>query len=149
MTENGLERARAIRERAEQVKAELKAQHDAAPEDYLRDEVRTLPAGTKTPEALVQYENYIPIAVRRAALRANFRVRGLCKSRRPHRPTRRTRGPKIDDTDLARHYYRLIEEYRLSPDEAARELARVLHQAEGIDEKSARVRLRKAVRKLG
>jgi hypothetical protein len=142
-----LVRAQRIRARAERVKAELRARHDASRRGYLSDEINPLPAGTKTPEALVQYENYIPIAVRRAALRANFLARGFAK--RPHRRNGRRKGPKTDDTDLARHYFRLIQDYQLSPDEAAQELARALHQAEGVKEKSARVRLRKAIGKLG
>jgi hypothetical protein len=141
-----LARAQRIRIRAERLKAELKAGHEAAPEDYLSNEIKPLPAGTKTPEALIHYENYIPIAIRRAALRANYKARGIQK--RKHRPNGLSKGPKIDDSDLARHYYRLIQEYRLGPDEAAQELARALHQAEGIEEKSARVRLRKALGKL-
>jgi hypothetical protein len=166
-----LARGRRIRAHAARLKAELRAQHDASTKGFLSDKstpanhprsagtekdpirlrryhqpVGDPPEAYKTPEGMEHYENYIPIAVRRAALRANYKARGIQK--RKHRPNGLSKGPKIDDSDLARHYYRLIKEYRLSPDEAAQELARALHQAEGIEEKSARVRLRKALGKL-
>jgi hypothetical protein len=166
-----LARAQRILIRAARLKAELRAQHDASTKGFLSDKstpanhprsagtekdpirlryhqpVGDPPEAHKTPERMEHYENYIPIAIRRAALRANHKARGI-KKRGKHRPNGLSKGPKIDDSDLARHYYRLIQEYRLGPDEAAQELARALHQAEGIEEKSARVRLRKALGKL-
>jgi hypothetical protein len=136
-----------IRARADRLKAELNARHDA-PGDFLSDSAQPLPAGTKTPEALVYYENYIPIAVRRAALRANHKARSFQNQNRKHRTTGRSRGPKVDDTDLARHVHRLIQD-GLDRLEAQRELAAALARAEIIDPKSAQTRVRKALRKLG
>ncbi len=119
------------------------------PDDYLSANPKPLPAGYKTPAALAHYENYIPVAVRRAALRANHKGRGIASGRRKHRATGARKGPRIDDTELARHVYRLIQEYLLSRVDAERELAEALRSAEGIDNKSARARIRRAMRKLG
>jgi hypothetical protein len=119
-----------------------------APDDYLSETIKPLPRGYKTPDALAHYENYIPVPVRRAALRANHRVRALT-AKRKHRTTGKPKGPHVDDTDLARHVYRLIQEYCLSRIEAERRLARALASAEHITEKAAWARVRRAMWKLG
>jgi len=119
--------------------------------DRLRELLKArspLPPGYTTPQALVRYENFIPLAVRRAALRANHLVRGNASAQRKHRATGGRKGPHIDDTELARHVYRRVREYLLSQIEAERELADALASAECIDKKSARVRIRKALGKL-
>jgi hypothetical protein len=141
--------AKEYRRQRELLKAMLQARRVDAPDEYLGEKATPLPAGYKTPKALAHYENYIPVAVRRAALRANHRVRGITSASRKHRATGGRKGPRIDDTDLGRHVFRLVQEYLLSRIEAERELAGALVSAEGVDNKSARARMRRALRRLG
>jgi hypothetical protein len=110
--------------------------------------VKPLSGGHKVPDALAQYENYIPVAVRQQGLRANYLVRAFRQKTRPHRRTGKRKGPQLDDSALARDYRRLIADYHLKPTEAQRRLAQAIHDAEGIELKSALGRMRKAIRRL-
>jgi hypothetical protein len=145
-TELDRRRARARRIRAELLKTELRARHAMAPDGYLSANPTPLSPGTKTPDELANYENYIPTAVRKAALRANHKVRGFRK--RKHRKTGRRRGPQIDDSELAQYCLRLMDEYRLTRIQAEREVADALAEAQSIELKSARARVRRAMRNL-
>jgi hypothetical protein len=72
--------AKEYRRLRELLKARLWAQRVGAPDEYLSDNPKPLPAGYKTPEALAQYEPFLPEAVRRAGERADELVR----SQQPH-----------------------------------------------------------------
>lgn len=135
------------RHRREQLKAELQARHDEALDEYLSADPLKKPP-SQTPPGYEHFENYIPIAIRRAALVANHKARTVQKTRK-HRATGRSRGPKVDDSALARHVHRLMQDYLLERIDAERELAAVLAYAENIELKTARARIRRAMRKLG
>jgi hypothetical protein len=130
------------------LKAELRAAHDAAPDDYLSNKHTTLPPNAKTPDGLAHYENYAPTAIWRNILDANYRIRELARKHRRHRATGRPRGPKNDDATLARQVYRLMQDYQVDRAKAERIAANALVWAEPIEPKTAMARVRRAMRKL-
>src|SRR5690242_4706801 len=92
----------------ELLKLQLQADRIGSPDEFLSAN-QQIPRRAETPAGYEQFENYIPIAVRRAALRANHKARSVQKTRK-HRSTGRPRGPKKDDTALARHVHRLMQD---------------------------------------
>lgn len=168
-----LARAQGIRIRAERLKAELKAGHEAAREDYLGNEIKPLPAGAKTPKALIRYENYAPIAVRKAALQAEalYKAQGIQRHKtgrpsgpnstrlagvfltaapdqrpRKHRATGKSRGrPGVGDVGLARAVYVLMKRPGIAKDTAIKALAQWLVKTERVTFKAARERVYRAL----
>jgi hypothetical protein len=152
------------------VSAELDRPRDAA--EYLSGDATPLPAGFKTPDALAQYENSIPDQVRRVAKRADKLARAAAGQtsidraqqhprrpnvwwffavprRRKHRATGMRKGPRPDYAGLARAVYKLIADRGMIRADAERYVARSLFEPAGITEKSARARIRRALRRLG
>jgi len=123
-----LVRERRVRARAEFLKAGW------APRYRLR---------TKSPE----YDNPIPVAVRRMALRADHLVRAQSQQRK-HRSTGRPRGPRRDDQAIAREVRWYESDYLMSRIDAMKLLAGALASAERIEVKSAMARVRRALRKF-
>jgi hypothetical protein len=129
--------AKAYRRLRELLKAKLWAQRVGTPEKYLSENAAPLPPGSKTPEVLAQYENYVPEPVRRAAALADKLAReagiipgpnstrlagGFITAAPDPRPrkhrvsvTGKPRGrPSNADIGLARAVYVLMERHGIS-----------------------------------
>jgi hypothetical protein len=119
----------------EALKAELRARHDAAPDDYLSEKTDPLPpASGKLRRPPVWWWIDKP----------KKRTRG------PHRRTQNPPGCRAnDDAALARAVYDLVQIRGVDRMHAEHDVAQSLAQAVYIDQKSARARVRKALRKSG
>jgi len=164
--------AKEYRRLRELLKARLWAQRAGTPEDYISDEIKPLSAGYETPEALAQYQPFIPEPVRRAAELGDKLAREAAgeapagyttprprrpevwwfidlRRRRKHRVTRGRKGPRIDDADLARAVHKLVAGRGTDRMDAERAVAQSLYEVVNIELKAARARIRRALRKLG
>jgi hypothetical protein len=163
--------AKAYRRLRELLKAKLWAQRVGTPDEYLAEITTPLPAGYKTPEALAQYENYIPAPVRRAAALADDLARNVGAIPGPNstrlaggfitaapdpRPrkhrvsvTGKPRGrPSNGDVGLARAVYVLMEQRGIGQAAAIAEIAWWLVKIggpHGLKFKAARDRVYKAL----
>jgi hypothetical protein len=148
------------------------------PHKYLSENATQLPPGYKTHDALAQYENSVPTAVRRAAARADeLAHEGVGQdqasdidaasrrwaARRPnvwwfihvspkrrHRKTGDIRGRHANnDAGMAKAVYRLIAARGMDKMQAECAVAWSLVGAANISLKAARARIRTALRRLG
>jgi hypothetical protein len=160
--------AKAYRRLRELLKAKLWAQRVGTPDEYLAEITTPLPAGYETPEALAQYENYIPAPVRRAAALADDLARNVGAIPGPNstrlaggfitaapdpRPrkhrvsvTGKPRGrPSNGDIGMARAVSTLMKRHGISKDAAIKVLAQWLTKTDGVTSKAARERVYRAL----
>jgi hypothetical protein len=136
-----IDRVRAIHGRAQQVKTQLKAQHQAAPDDFLREDQGVVPSHSQAREMAGK-----PGWSRRSGL---FTTKVLGIRKRPHRGgTGRAPGRPTGsgDTGLAQAVEALMASRGIDEGAAIKEIARLLAEAERIT-KAEQITMFDAVRK--
>ena len=129
-TKSETERARQRRARAARLKAELNAQHAAAPDAYL---VGQPMAPDPLPFPAVTFVTAAP-----------------SRQRRRHRATGKPVGhPVNDDAPLARGVHGITAKFDVDQDTAVRTVAELIENTHNVSTKAARARVRRALRKSG